>query len=366
MNAGIIGIILHQLPYQFRGVHTLADIAYVVNLVLFIVFSIIFLARFALYRSEAYHEITGDIGQLSLLACWPIAWLTLCALTSLCVSEAVWGGHAFTIVAYVMWWIGVGWTVATLLFILLTMIRHPKASAESGGQLPPMVLLPCVAVATLATTGGIIASNSSHISARMAVPVIIVSYLSTGIAMFLAIFLYTLVFYNLFSTGWPDPTSTPQLFILAGPMGQTSTALQVLGSAANTYGRFGGYNEGMFLTSSAAQPLHVAGIMFALLLWGMSTLYVLIAICAMAERAFQKQLSWSPKWNSIIFPLGVYTTSMIYFSIEMNGPTWKVLVCILIIVMVILFFVNLAFTTMGVAKGEILIKKENPRVEKSE
>lgn len=123
MNAGIIAIVLHQLPYQFDGLGILSVIAFMVELVLFVIFSLIFLARFAMFGKQAFHEITGDIQDLSFLACWPISWLTLSSLVALIVSTAGWGGHAFSIVAYVMWWIGLAFMLIIFFFILIIMIR---------------------------------------------------------------------------------------------------------------------------------------------------------------------------------------------------------------------------------------------------
>jgi tellurite resistance protein TehA-like permease len=69
MNAGIIAILLHQLPYQFSGLPVLSTIAFVIDLVLFIIFSLIFLTRLAWFKWEAYYEVTDDINELALGAC---------------------------------------------------------------------------------------------------------------------------------------------------------------------------------------------------------------------------------------------------------------------------------------------------------
>lgn len=366
MNAGIISILLHQLPYRFDGLGVLSTIAFMVDFVLFIVFSIIFLTRFALYRKQAYTEITDNIQDLSFLAAWPIAWLTLSSLVALIVSTAGWGGHAFTVVAYVMWWFGAGWMLLTYFFIFITMVRKAKASGEGGGRLPPLILMPAMGIATVATTGGLIASYSYAISARLAVPIIIFSFLMVGIAVFTATFLYTLLLYHLFTEGWPAPAITPAMFVTAGPFGQSAAAIQLLSSAANTYRRFAGYNRGPFISANAAQPLYVVCVFIALLLAGMSSVYALLALYAMVERAFQKQLSWTMSWNSIIFPIGTLTTACNAFAIAMDSPAWRTVNTALVLILVILFLVNTAFMALKIVKGELLIVREDPRSQKQE
>jgi tellurite resistance protein TehA-like permease len=88
MNAGIIAILMHQLQYQFNGLRVLSTIAFLINFVIFIVFSLIFLARFAVHGRDAYRELTSSPPELALTACWAIAWLTLVSSVALVVSEA--------------------------------------------------------------------------------------------------------------------------------------------------------------------------------------------------------------------------------------------------------------------------------------
>lgn len=360
MNAGIIGIILHQFPYQFRGVGVCSIIAFLIDFVFFIVFSVIMLARLVMFRGQAYSEITSDPSSLCLLATWPIAWMTLSALVSLIVSTSRWGGHAFTIVGYVMWWFGVAWTVATLFFIYIVMIRS-KQDRSNISWVPPPIVMPAVAVATAAVTGGLIASYSFNISARMAVPVIIVSFILAGIGIFLVLLLYSILLYQLFVTGFPEGPSSALLFLLIGPVSQSSAALQVLGSAASTYMAFGGYSQGTFLQQSAASSLNAACVLIALLLMGMAVIWLVLASYAMIEQTFAKKMSWAPTWNSIVFPLGTFTTTCLQFSIEMDSPAWRALTCVGLIIIVILFLINLGFTAFKVVKGELLIVREDPR-----
>lgn len=363
MNAGIIAILLHQLPYQFNSLPVLSTIAFLVDFVLFTIFSLIMITRFIWFRRQAYYEITDNINDLALGACWPIAWQIISSLVCLIVSNAYWGGHAFTIVGYVMWWIGTGWTVAYLLFAFLTLIRRHKTKDQ---KLPPTIVIPAVGVATVATTGGVIASNADGLSARLAVPTIIVSYMCVGIGIFMAIFLYTILLHGLFQDGWPVPDNITSMWVFVAPMGQSAAAVQILSSAASTYGRFAGYNKGIFLTESAATPLSVACILLGLWMSGMGVIWALIAFVAMMEKAWQGKLKWSLVWNSIIFPMGTLTTSFLLFSIEMDSPAFRVVTTALVILLVLVFFLNAFFAVWRISKGELLIVRKNPRARRDE
>lgn len=361
MNAGIIAILFHQLPYQFDGLQVLSTIAYLIEFILFIAFSLLLLTRFALYRSQAYYEITSDVSDLSLGACWVISWLTLSSLTGLIVSNSYWGGHSFTIVSYVMWWIGVAWMMAYLLFTIITLARRTHVSDR---EILPLILIPTVGVATAATTGGLIAGNANAISARMAVPMIIVSFFMAGIALFTSIPLYAILFHRFLTVGWPPLPTSATMFILIGPMGQTSTALQLLGSAAYTSNHFAGYARGTFLSTSAAPIVSTACTLLALLITGMGCMWAFVALHVMIERAYRRELKWTPAWNSVIFPTGTLTTSFLQFSIEMDSPAFRTVTAALLAILVVMFFVSLGFTVFEVLRGRLLVVREDPRVGK--
>ena len=113
MNTGILAILMHQLPYQFNALPVLSTIMYVFNLVLFVIFAILTLLRWVLFPKAAAHAHATSLNELCFLGAAPIAFLTLTALTSLIVTSSYWGGHPWSLVAYVMWWFGTAWMVTT-------------------------------------------------------------------------------------------------------------------------------------------------------------------------------------------------------------------------------------------------------------
>lgn len=212
MDAGVIGEILFVFPYQFNGVHVLATIAYVTDLVLFIIFASIMLLRFLIYPKQSYAKITGDPESLVLMGCAPIAFLTIASLTGSIVSNAYWGGHGFMIVGYVLWWFGVAWTMLFTTGIYITLFRKQVVGEEK--ELPPAAIIPAVAVATAAATGAYIVNYSYDMNPILALPVIIVGYMLAGIGMFLAIVVYAIQISKLVSEGYPPPEKSPSMVIL--------------------------------------------------------------------------------------------------------------------------------------------------------
>lgn len=205
------------------------------------------------------------------------------------VSNASWGGYPFTMVSFVMFWIVSLWDLIVLLWAFITLIRRHEASDR---RIPISIIIPAVSVATVAITGANVATFAKDLPAKLAVPVMILSFNWVGIGILLGLILYVYLFHALLAQGWPEPDQTPTLFILVGPMGQSAAALQILGAAATTYHRFADYNTGTFLTAEAAKGLDSACVLVALLFNGLGVIWFVLGVYAMLERAYRKELRW--------------------------------------------------------------------------
>lgn len=229
-----------------------------------------------------------------------------------------------------------------------------------------MVILPAVSVSTAAVEGGVVAALSYDLDARLGVPVIIVSFMLVGSGILFGLILTTYLFHALLADGWPAPPMTASLFIFIGPMGQSAAALQQLGSGASKYQIFAHYNRGTFTTGEAAMPLEIACILIALMLTGLGVIWTMFATYAMVERAVQKELKWSPGWNSIIFPTGTLVTSFQLFGLGLDSTAFRVVTCIFLVILVMVFIVNTAFTLPRIVTGKLLIVREDPRAKNSQ
>ena len=359
MNSGGLSQLLYHCPYRFRGITALSAVFFVVNLVLWITFTLLFLLRFLWFRRQAYNEIAGDIGELTFLSCWAIAFMTLTSNVTLLLSTASWGGYPFTVVSLAMWWFISVANAFLLFWAFITLFRHHDTSTY---RLPTSIIIPAVSVSTLGITGATVVTYSKDLSTSLAIPVMVLSFHWVGVGVLLGLILYVYLFHELLAQGWPPPPATASMFIFVGPMGQSAAALQILGSAANHYGRFREANRGTFLTAEAAPGLDAACVMAALLLSGLGTVLCLFSVAAMLQRAFQRQLTWTPTWNAIIFPNTTLVSSFLLFAIEMDSRAYRVVSVIMIILLIIVFLVNLVYTVLRISQGKLLVVREDWRV----
>ena len=117
IDTGILAILMQLLPYQFNGLSVLSTIMYLFNLVLFVLICTITILRWTLYPQAAQQKTAASVDEISFHAAAPIGFQTLTALTGIIVSNAYWGGHAWSLVAYVMWWFGMAWILITCMSI---------------------------------------------------------------------------------------------------------------------------------------------------------------------------------------------------------------------------------------------------------
>lgn len=237
MNTGILGILMHLLPYEFRGLFVLSTIMYLAALTFFVIICSMTIMRWILYTKAVQQKAAASIDEISYLGAAPIAFLTITSLTGLIVSNAYWGGHAWSIVAYVMWWFGMAWmfitctdispslysstlTISIGVGVCITLFRTKLIDDRS---MTPSPVLAAVGVSTAANVGAQVINYSYDISPRLAVPVIIVAYLLGGLALWLSIILYAIFFHRLMASGWPEPAKRPALLILVSYSWMSST-----------------------------------------------------------------------------------------------------------------------------------------------
>ncbi|KAI4152313.1 MAG: hypothetical protein LQ340_002981 [Diploschistes diacapsis] len=273
---------------------------FVVNLVIYFVMMPATVLRVILYPKSTLKQ-SANANEAAYWACLPIASLTIIAQIALTPSQANWNGtgHAFTLLAYVLWWICVAWIVTLATAAPAFLARQSETKDEN---MTTAVFIPAVGVATQAVVGANIVTYAYGVSPQLAVPVIIVGYLLVGLGLNLALIMYALFLNRLMASGWPQPAQIPALIVLVGPMGQSAAGIVFLGQAASM--NFGGYNEGTFLTMMSGMSASAASVVIALLLLGFDVLWILLSVYGILEAAFKGKLFFTLSWWATIFPMG--------------------------------------------------------------
>jgi tellurite resistance protein TehA-like permease len=355
-TGGLALILASPFPYSAPWQLRLASVLYVFEIVLFAVFTALLLARWIIYPHVAVRRALADPDELCSYAIPPIVLMTIAALTATQVSTTAWGGHAFTLVAYVLWWIGTFWMFLTGVVVIVTCIYTGNQMDRS---MTPVLFMAPVGLATAGVEAGNIANNGTEMSARLAIPMIVVGYFVVGIALFMGIILYTLFFHRLLAAGLNPPAQRAGLFILIGAAGQLSSAFQILGKAAQTY--FAQYKpqatSATFWDQQAGAGIDFSGLLFGLLLLGFDYFTFCLAVVGVADVFIKKQFSYTLTWWSVVFPTVTLVTAWLQLGTSMDSPAFRGLTAALYMAVVIVYVLNWVGTIRGIFTGDLIWAK---------
>lgn len=213
ISSGGLGLVLNApFPYPAQWLTICGDVLFGLELLLFAAFLTLMAARWILYPRSALHRLLSDQQELSAYAIVPITLLTISALVASQVSTApAWGGYPFTLVAYVLWWLGM--TMMTLYCVAVISILS-YSEQRIGKVMMPALFMPIVGVATAAVEAASVSANAYELSTRLAVPMVVMGYFLLGLATWMALMLYTMFLYRLMTHGWPDTPGVAGLAIL--------------------------------------------------------------------------------------------------------------------------------------------------------
>lgn len=102
MSTGVVSILLHQLPYNGHWLQIISLIFFVLNLVLFLLFTTLSCLRYMLYP-HIFPAVLRHPHQSLFVATFPVGLATIINMIALVCAPA-WGRGMATF-AWVLWWI---------------------------------------------------------------------------------------------------------------------------------------------------------------------------------------------------------------------------------------------------------------------
>nr|XP_023876752.1 putative malic acid transport protein [Quercus suber]POE80733.1 putative malic acid transport protein [Quercus suber] len=248
-----------------------------------------------------------------------------------------------------MWWIGSFVMFSTAVFVFAMIVHTGVTNIKTIG--PPLVV-PFVGTTTDAVVGALIVSYSDGVNARLAIPVIIVSYILCGVGTWAGLLAFALIWARFVNYGPTPAALSPGLFLLVGPPGQVAAAVILLGYASSLY--FGAYDTGTFFTVTSGATLYTVGVFFGLLVLGLAMLFIFFALYTVIDVAFRRQHSYSLIWWSTIFPMATVNTAFIGLATSLDSPAFRALAEALYVILFIDYVINMGFTLTHIAQGKLL------------
>ncbi|KAJ5778946.1 C4-dicarboxylate transporter/malic acid transport protein [Penicillium paradoxum] len=297
-STGGVAILLSETPHQFRGLQTAGIVVFILNLVLFVLFTTAIISYF-----------TGSL------------WLSMATII-ICMQRfgAPHAGPWVIVAVRVLFWIYAAITLAYNIVIFVVMFV--VCPLEPGTMSPPMFLM----IFNAMLTGTVASSIAAYqpLSQRMAIIVAGIAF--QGLGWMLCTLFLPLFVGNMLINGLGPANQRPGLFISVGSSGYTIVALIGCAKAIpDEYGYFAKH-------PTASETLNVMALWIGIFLWLFTFWLFAIALVAHLPILISKcdnsmsqpQMMFILPWWAIVFPNVGFTIATIRIGeeLESNAIAW--------------------------------------------
>ncbi|MFE9249314.1 C4-dicarboxylate ABC transporter [Streptomyces sp. NPDC007088] len=289
MGTAILSTAGASLPVGVPGLGGLCEGLWALSVLTLLVL----LAARALFWSRypgRAREALRDPATAPFYGCLPMAFLAVGAAT-LHAGRAVLGAQVSTAVAWALFVVG---TVLGLVVAVGVPLLMAVGGTARIADVSPVWLLPLVCPMVSASLGPQLAPHLSSVPARAT---LLYGCLALfGMSLLATLALLPLIVGRLLAGGpWPLAL-TPSLFLVLGPLGQSTTAAGAFGSVARGA-----------LPAPFAAGFTAFGVLYGVPVLGFALLWLALA-GALVARALRRGLRPAPTWWAFTFPVGTCVT----------------------------------------------------------
>ncbi|WP_228714079.1 TDT family transporter [Prauserella endophytica] len=289
MGTGIVANAAVTLPAQFPGLRAVATVVWVlaalVLLGLTAAWGVLWTRHRAVARGFAHDPVLAQFWGAP-----PMALVTVGAGTLLLGQDILGLGAALTI-DWVLWSAGTLLGLVTTVWIPYRMMTTHDLTPQStfAGWLMPVVP-PMVSAAN----GALLVPHLPAGGARTAM--LLACYAMFGISLFATLCLLPQVWQRLVQHKTGAAATVPTVWIVLGPLGQSVTAANLLGTVAESA-----------LPAPYGAAAAAFGLLYGVPTWGFAMMWLVLA-AALTLRTIRAGLPFALTWWSFTFPLGTVVT----------------------------------------------------------
>ncbi|MGW0825880.1 TDT family transporter [Streptomyces sp. NPDC002845] len=218
----------------------------------------------------------------------------------------------------------------------LMVVRH----RIEPGQASPVWLLPLVAPMVSAALGPLLVPHLPAGAARQTL--LLACFALFGLSLLATCLMLPLVFARLITTGPLPLALTPTLFLVLGPLGQSTTAVGNIADAARGV-----------LPSPYDQGFAVLAVLYGVPVTGFALFWLALAT-ALVVRARRRGMGFAMTWWAFTFPVGTCVTGAEGLARHTGLAAFDVLAVALYLALVAAWATAAVHTVRGLVSGELL------------
>ncbi len=337
MGTGILALALNQLPVPPPGLHAMAVGIWLFDIVLFALFSALYLARWAFFFDGA-RRIFGHSVMSMFFGAIPMGLATI-VNGFIAFGPPLLGPAAFA-VAHVLWWLDVAMALASGLVIPFLMFTRQEHSIE---KMTAVWLLPVVAAEVAAVSG---AQLIPHVAgAHAAFRLLILNCALWAFSVPLALSILVILVLRLILHKLPHKDMAASSWLALGPIGTGALGLLLLGQDAPAVLA----RVGMAGLGPVAQGIGLVG---GTMLLGYGVWWLLLAMMITA-RYLRDGMPFNIGWWGFTFPLGVYAVAVLALARQAHLVVLDGAGAALVGLLVLMWGTVMVRTVIGAWRGDL-------------
>jgi C4-dicarboxylate transporter/malic acid transport protein len=300
MGTGAVALALNQVPLPLPRAYDVAGGLWLLDLVLFVLFTVLYAARWVFFFDGAQQIFCHSVVSSFLVQ---FRWGSPPSSTAFSSSASLSAEARRS--PHVLWWTDVAMSVACGLLVPFFMFTIQDHSME---RMTAVWLLPIVAAGVAAVSGALLVP---HLSGAEAFTVLMLCYALWAFSVPSAMSMLVILLLRLVLHKLPDREMAASGWLALGPIGTGALALLLLGGDAPAVFAVAGL-------SGVGDVAFGVGVVGGRALWGYGVWWLLLAILKTA-RYFRERMPFNLGWWGFIFPLGTYSlahaTHLVLFSV---------------------------------------------------
>ncbi|OBF22165.1 TDT family transporter [Mycobacterium kubicae] len=334
MGTGIVAIAGATLPVHILGLRAFTEAVWVIAAVLLIVLIVLVGGHWLRHPTVARRHARNP-QMAHFYGAAPMALLTVGAGAVLVGGDLI--GHRVAVdLDWVLWTLGtLGglFTAVSIPYLMFTQ-HQVEPDAAFGGWLMPVVP-PMVSAAT----GALLIPHMVAGTGRETM--LYGCYALFGLSLLASLNIIAMIWSRLVLYGTSGSTRVPTLWIVLGPLGQSTTAAGLLGAAAKPA-----------VDYEVAEDMNAFAVIFGVPVWGFAVLWIALAT-SLTIRTLRRGMPFALTWWSLTFPVGTFVTGTAQLAAHTHLPLFKVAAGIAYAGLLLTWLLVTARTARGSLRGNL-------------